>query len=442
MHRSALALLALSPLAGCIAIAGVSDFNVDPCLENGCADGASPDVSPGNDAPNVPDSSSGNVDASADTAADVVNDSPPPSPGLSTVALAGTGVAVGRTIVATLTAKDDTGNPVTRVGSNVVFTTSGGTSVVSIGAVTDLGDGHYRATFTGVTEGTPIQVSATIDGAPLKTPKASLRVVNRVATGLVVELDAENADNAGNRGGKGCPAAGLTTWTDLGASHFAGTLTGFAGTCAAGSGWAGAGTPGDPGRLVFDGVDDAVDFGAVASVAKYTLLVWTRKTGAGTEGNSGSGGIAAAFPIVAKGTAEAEMAAIDINYYLGITTANVIGFDYELTGTSANTPILGATTLVDNQWIMMGATLDSPTTRSVWLDGVADATVAPPGAPASATSSRFVVGGSNRSNGVALGRFKGEVAVVLLYDRALSADEIKQNCHSYSSRFGTTSCAP
>lgn len=429
-------------LGGCVAIAGVGDFSVDPCLDPGaCADASL-------DAPALPDTSV-LVDAGEDAAGDAAGDAaidapPPPSPGLSAVALGGTGVAVGRPIVATLTTRDDTGNKVPRTGAKIVFTFSGGTSKVKVGPITDDGDGTYHATLTGDVEGTPIGVSATLDGAPLKTPAAPLRVVNRVAAGLVVALDAENADGAGNLGSKSCPAAGATKWVSLGATPYNGTLAGMGNNCGAGSGWAGAGKPGDPAYLSFDGVDDHVDFGAVPPpLTTYTILAWTRMSGAGTAGDTGSGGIPATFPLVTKGTAEAENANVDINFHLSITPANVIGFDYELAGTSVNSPLLGATAITQDKWVMVGATLDSAASvRSVWLDGAVDATLAPTGAPSPGNNSRFVIGGANRTAGVAVGRYKGDVAVVLVYDRALGAAEIRQSCHSFSSRFEMLTCPP
>ena len=38
------------------------------------------------------------------------------------------------------------------------------------------------------------------------------------------------------------------------------------------------------------------------------------------------------------------------------------------------------------------------------------------------------------------GRFKGDVAIVLTYNRALTVSEIEKNCHAFSSRFGMKNC--
>lgn len=418
------------------------DTGTPPPVQDSSADTTTSDT--GTDA-----STDAPTDSPADVTVDQDADAAVVSPGLSDVSLPGTGVLVGKTIVVTLVAKDAAGNPVARVGANVVFTTAGGTSVVTIGAVADKGDGTYTATITGVTEGTKLSVSATIDGAPLTTTPASLRVVNAITNGLTASLDAANADGAGNFGGKNCPLNGLTTWKDTTANAFTGTLTSFADVCGGGegSGWTGTGTPADPHRLAFDGMDDYVPFGAVNSLAKQTVLAWVRKRGAGIQGQTGTGGFGSGanpfvFPIVTKGTAQAESDALDINFHLSIATDNRIGSDYEATGTSANAPFLGATATVDNTWAMIGFTFDvTNATRVIWLNGKDDATVVPVLGPSTGSSSIFAIGGAQTTTNTAVGRFKGDVALVLTYDRALTKAEIEATCHGYSGRFGMKVCA-
>ena len=432
-----------------MAVAGVSDFSVDPCFD-GCADGPSgidgtsgTDTSTGFDTSTGSDTSTDSpviVDGGAD-AADAA-DAAPPSPGMTDLTLSGTGVAVGKTGVVILTTKNAAGVQVARLGASVVFTQSGGTGVVTFSAVVDNGNGTYRATFTGVTAGTKIAVSATLDGAPLTTAPAGLRVVNPVATNLRISLDAANADGANNFGGKNCAAAGLATWTDLGANAFPGALTSFLDPCAATSGWAGLGTPENPHRLSFDGIDDHVNFGAVGSIQRQTVLVWIRKTGDGTpSATTGGGGVLNVVPIVAKGTNEAENDNVDINYYLALDATNHLVSEYE---SPANHPLTGPTVVTANVWHMVGLSLDFVGgTRAIYLDGVADVTAVPTIAPSPGTLSRLVVGGSRTSTGGATGQgaFQGDIAAVLTYNRALTIAEIESSCHSFSSRFGMKNCA-
>ncbi|HSO37115.1 MAG TPA: LamG-like jellyroll fold domain-containing protein [Labilithrix sp.] len=435
-------------VAGCASVAGVSDYAVDPCFGGTCTDGPVGSDGPSESAPpidgQVPDQDSG-VDAPVDAP-------PPPSPGKSIVTLSGTGVAVGKVAIATLVARDDADVAVPRTGAKVTFKAAGGTSVVTFGPTVDRGDGTYHATVTGVTEGTKIGVSAVIDGAPLTTTPASLRVVNPVTTGLTLSLDAANADRAGNFGGKGCAAAGLVQWTDLTASSFAGALSGFADPCGATSGWGGTGAPENPFRLTFDGVSDHVDFGAVNALQKYTVLAWIRTTGLGFAGTSGTGGLTNVVPILSKGTAEGETDAIDINYYLGITAAGLLASDYEANPGSGTAPLVGATALVANTWTMVGTTLDaSAPTRALWLNGASDGTSVPTLPPSGAASAILTIGGARTTGNAAAacpgaagstgcGRFKGDIAVVLTYDHVLTQLEIEKNCHAYSSRFGMLTC--
>lgn len=442
--------LAVVMIGGCAAIAGVSDFAVDPCFDPGstsagCADAQLP------------------VDGSRDTSSNTDGPGPDPDGGADVVAprpasladslvtLSSSGVAVGKTVTATLTARDNTGDggaPLPGIASKVVFTMKGGTSVVSFGAVTDTGGGTYTSVVTGVTEGTPLDISATIDAAALATAPAKLEV-GRVTTGLTFALDAANADRAGNFGGKGCPAAGLTEWTDLTASAFAGTLTAFNNPCT-GSGWAGIGTSANPYRLTFDGVDDHVDFGTVNALQKHTVLAWIRKSGAGLTGTSGSGGLTNVTPILAKGTAEGETDAIDINYYLGISSTGALATDYEASPGSGNAPLIGGTLLADNAWYMVGTTFDAAAaTRSLYVNAAVDGTLAPALPPSGAASSLLIIGGAKRTDAAAAtcpagstgcGRFSGDIALVLTYDRALTKAEIERNCHTFKSRFAGMTC--
>ncbi len=91
-----------------------------------------------------------------------------------------------------------------------------------------------------------------------------------VTPGAVLELRASKA-NSGLTQGINSPLT--TIWTDTSGNNNNGTLTNFGATTA--SGWAGAGTTGDPYRAVFDGVDDYVGFSHTPSVATpYTIEAW------------------------------------------------------------------------------------------------------------------------------------------------------------------------
>lgn len=441
-------------VAGCAAIAGVSDFAVDPCFDPGpgCADGQVVTDGSSTDTSSTTDGPGPDLDGGLDAA----DASRPVSVADSVVTLSATGVAIGKTVTATLAAKDTTaggGAPLVGIASRITFTMKGGTSVVTFGAVVDAGNGNYTTVVTGVTEGTPLDISATVDGAALTSVAPKLEV-GRVTAGLTFALDAANADRLGNFGGKDCPATGLATWSDLVKTTVSGTLTNFGDVCTGTGGWAGIGTPANPYRLMFNGVDDHVDFGAVNSLKKQTVLAWIRKTAAGTESmTSGTGGfgdpvtgLPTVVPVITKGTNEGEGDDVDINYYLGITTTTgVLASDYEYVAgaTSPAAPMMGATPIVLSAWTMIGMTLDyADGKRVLYINANIDATSVPPGEPRTGAMSKLTVGASRRVNGVLSGQgaFAGDIALVLTYDRALTKAEIERNCHTFKTRFAGLTC--
>jgi adhesin/invasin len=118
----------------------------------------------------------------------------------------------GVTTTILLRTRDSRTCPVTSPHT-VEFTTSGGTSTGTLGAVLDQGDGSYTASFTAVTAGTPITVQASIDGAAVTSPPATITVVPGdisaqtsdvtvsrpvVDSGAVATLTLQGRDAAGN----------------------------------------------------------------------------------------------------------------------------------------------------------------------------------------------------------------------------------------------------
>lgn len=84
---------------------------------------------------------------------------------------------VGRTATATLTAKDASGNPITAGGETVSFGGPG----VTVGTVTDHGDGTYTATVTAATPGAGA-LTATIGGVTVTTTMPGYTVLAHVVT--------------------------------------------------------------------------------------------------------------------------------------------------------------------------------------------------------------------------------------------------------------------
>ncbi|OLC68877.1 MAG: hypothetical protein AUH78_25205 [Gemmatimonadetes bacterium 13_1_40CM_4_69_8] len=116
----------------------------------------------------------------------------PPSPGASVLTVTSGLVASGASATLTLQARDAAGNKLTTGGATVVFSDSGGTSVGTISATVDHGNGLYTATFTAVTAGTFTTIHATLNGAPVAPPKPTITVVpgNAVTAQSIITVSA------------------------------------------------------------------------------------------------------------------------------------------------------------------------------------------------------------------------------------------------------------
>ncbi|MFL5463583.1 MAG: invasin domain 3-containing protein [Gemmatimonadaceae bacterium] len=84
---------------------------------------------------------------------------------------------VDDTIRATLQPRDALNHPLTFGGAAVVFSSQGGSSVGSFRPVVDNQNGTYSADFVGVSLGTPLTISASIDGAPVTSTLPTVQVV-------------------------------------------------------------------------------------------------------------------------------------------------------------------------------------------------------------------------------------------------------------------------
>jgi hypothetical protein len=87
----------------------------------------------------------------------------PPAAAKSTLTAPAT-VVSGASVQVALQAKDDAGNLITRGGATVVFSAQAGTGSATVSNTTDIGNGTYAATVTGVLAGA-VTLQATLNGA-------------------------------------------------------------------------------------------------------------------------------------------------------------------------------------------------------------------------------------------------------------------------------------
>jgi hypothetical protein len=85
-------------------------------------------------------------------------------------------ISVGQTSVVTLFSKDLNANNITSGGLTVTFSTIGGTSTVSFNSTIDLGNGTYTSIITGVSSGTNINITASINGQITTSPHPTLSI--------------------------------------------------------------------------------------------------------------------------------------------------------------------------------------------------------------------------------------------------------------------------
>lgn len=192
--------------------------------------------------------------------------------------------------------------------------------------------------------------------------------------------------------------------------------------------------------LDFDGANDFVTFGLATGASglnatSFTLEVWFKREGTGITTSTGTGGVTAAIPLLAKGRGEAENSNVDTNYFLGIdSTTNRLAVDFEegagQTSPGLNHPLVGATTLVNNTWYHAAATYNATTGElKLFLNGVQDGTVTLGAnrAPRSDSIQHASVGSALTSAPTAAGFFDGVIDEARIWNVVRTPAEIAAN---------------
>ena len=187
---------------------------------------------------------------------------------------------------------------------------------------------------------------------------------------------------------------------------------GVNGTLANGPAWV-AGTPFALSNALRLGSANAyVAFGnpVALGLPQFTLECWFRRDGNGTATSTGIGGVTA-LPLVTKGRHEADGDVRDMNYFLGINSADsVLVADFEEGATGAtpglNHPVLGYTPVTRGVWHHAAATYDGTTWR-LYLDGVLDAVTTVGQPPRWDSAQKAGLGTAFDTSGTAEGYFNG-----------------------------------
>lgn len=190
----------------------------------------------------------------------------------------------------------------------------------------------------------------------------------------------------------------------------------------------------------------SMGFGATTSslnTSSFTVECRFIRTGPGVTASTGTGGITAALPLVAKGVGEGDGSNLDANYFLGID--NVTGklvADFEQqnatnNGTAyaagQNFPVFGSTVLQNGVPYHVAATYDTAT--AVWklyVNGVAETTTQTIPtfvgvAPRNDNVQGLGIGTTVNSTGARAGFFHGLIDEARIWNYARSESEIAAN---------------
>ena len=206
-----------------------------------------------------------------------------------------------------------------------------------------------------------------------------------VTDGLVLYLDAANPYSY---------VSGSLNWNDLSRSQISGSLQNSPGY-----------NSGNGGSIVFDGSNDYVSIPSFSFTSDFTVVFFERITGGVISNNQ------AVIGNVGNGD--------DINHYNGYI--RIYNRDLDADAVVATSPT------VLNTWYNWAFTR-SGTTYRIYKNGILDAT---------STYLAFswdisAIGSGN------VGYFQGNIPLIQIYNRALSASEILQNYNAQKSRFGLT----
>ena len=94
-----------------------------------------------------------------------------------------------------------------------------------------------------------------------------------------------------------------------------------------------------------NGTSQYVTFGTAAPLGTptFTLELWFKREAAGASTNTGTGGHAAAIPLIAKGRGEADGDTRDMNYFLGLRASDgLLVADYVNAAYSSSRPFQAA----------------------------------------------------------------------------------------------------
>jgi len=194
-----------------------------------------------------------------------------------------------------------------------------------------------------------------------------------------------------------------------------------------------------PGRigqaLRLNGSSDHVNLGTSVlglggpPTGEFSISVWFKRNGTGDTASTGNGGVVAE-PLVAKGVGQAETKTENANYFLGIRAGNRIVADFENRAGGGNHPVVGTTTILNNEWnhaVLVYATSSDPSSMNfrIYVNGQFDTASSTGGAvPEWESIQGLGFGVTLNTSQTRDGFFNGDLDEIRMYDRALTDGEV------------------
>ena len=164
--------------------------------------------------------------------------------------------------------------------------------------------------------------------------------------------------------------------------------------------------------------------------ATFTVEAWFKWNGGGDPADTGNLGVADVIPLVAKGRAQDETAAANINYFFGIdaSSGQLVGDFEEGTGGAGplglNHPVTGNAVVSTNVWHHAAATYNG-SSWNLYLDGSLDKTLAVNQPANDQITALTAIGSSLRTDGTTDGFFGGTIDEVRIWNVARTQAQIQ-----------------
>ena len=183
-------------------------------------------------------------------------------------------------------------------------------------------------------------------------------------------------------------------------------------------------------------IADSADY----DMSNYTIESYIRKIGNGTSISTGTGGQTAIYPVITKGMAEAESQAADIQFFMGVTTGNVMGADFEHASGSQNSPVTGTSTVSNDTWYHVAERFDNTNdTLRIYKGGYREQTTSTTNTPNTGGTQKVGIGTGTKAAGVisAGGGFNGYIDEVRISNIVRAEEWIAASAFSIADSYNT-----